>query len=1147
MGVAQNNPLAAADRKSLDDVTAQGSCPLTRTDIQLIPVRYAYVEAEVSNPALDALFDLNFKPVGVRQARDGYLYLFHSDAPDILHEYEVTSGGAVTKILWKDGEAAQDERQGSSDTPAIVVPRRGHVDVLFSSKQLTAKKCSMLIQWRDYRDQVMRKVDLSANCPLDGSSHLLSKADLEELLSHPEERDVPMDGQVELGAWYWAQESLDGEREPFAHRLPAYEQDHAYLVVDDMTGHIEELLDAWAIVETNHNAWLEREDAQYYPACFISDLIRLDGQRIGEVAAAFANQTDNEEAKVVFGKIAEATAEQKAWFKQLLEDLPAYRASANKVGGPTSYGYLPPDRERVEQMKSSASALGSELGIEQDDVLEAVENLADYQENLVEGSNWSGKQGIADLVRLDEMKEYLDQAHQDLEKYTGEKERIVGDIKLLLESFYLHGHLYDRENEETYLALLGINNSLVTILGEYAQSTGDFTFIKKFYFEEFGHQHLISLDLKPAIFSGTVKDLVDALKSFLDAKGGPAAYEEWVRLMEESPYLRFPELPQGAAEELSHYLAIKNIPARLEIYNLLEAATEADLHGRLRGVFQRMDPGLRAYIFESQCLYNVDLNIADTETLVKLEALVDEIDHLSTRHQEAFDEEKRLENAHRQADTRSRRKHKDEYDVRVRDVRARKYNLAQQLKERGFSLLDASPFEGGEHTGALLVGGLSRTDFGRSVQSELEKMERYRQRGGLTKIWDYGRGIMHGSDPVEMPKRIGGMGLVSFLGLISAVGAWDAYKKLLSDKGRESLPDVVAGTAGTIGAAASVLTIIGSSRLNYYYKHVTQADGILTRLARVNVWGGTIAAWAGFIGAVADSFKQYNTIVDPKNSVGTRVGGGVTLVGDVFLGYGSIEMAIEGSTGIVRALQKSAMDVTWKSVQSGMLELAGGLFRGLNAYLWIGTIIVFIGNWLQNYFARSGVQDWCEQCYWGDDSRSWNADEQRQELAQLIYKPTLSVMAEKESLSGQMSYCAFRLELPGLSAIQAANFEWAVFRKRGTSLDEDREYWEKAVVQHSLGQAGVSLTVSLTGSDLESTDGFYLAFRYKAAEASSWLPEDDSACFYKLMLHEQGNLPMVGANETKEWKEVQPMEEPDSQMTSVITEFHSLVDDPANS
>ncbi|WP_029654514.1 toxin VasX [Marinobacter daepoensis] len=1157
MGKQLTNPIVAADRASLASTTAQGACPLTRTDIQLIPVRYAYADEAAAHPSLEPGFNLEFQPIGIRQIRDGYLYLFHSDAPDILHEYEVKDGGAVTKRLWQGNEAAQDQRTGIPDTPAIVVPRKGHVDVFFSATQLTAKKCSMLISWDDYRKQVMQRVSLSGYCPINGKPQLLSKASLESLLTHPDARTEPMEGKTHLPSWYWAQETLDTGSEPFAHRLPAYDLDHAYIVVDDFMGHIDDLLDAWAIVDTNHNAWLEAEDAKYYPARFISDLIRLDDDRVAELARAFSEQIDDDDAKAVFRKIAEGNREQHGRLTQLIEDFPEYRQSARKAYSSNAYTYMPADQTRVSKMRNATGALATDLGLSQREVLGAVETMSDYQENLVDGSTLSGQQGIADLVKLDDMNAYLEQAQQHLSWFDEEKRRIVTDIQALLATFYLHGHLYDRESDADYMALLKMDNGLIAVLTEWAQSSGDFSFLKQFYFEEIGHQHLISLDLKPEIIPGTLKELIDGLKAIMDAKQAPAAYQEWVQLVEQSPYLQFPSLSEGAAAQLSHHLAQLNITGRLAVFELVQAADAADLHGRLRQVFERMDPGLRAHIFENQRLYQIDLEIADADSLSRHESLVKEIERLAKLREEVLERENRLQQRHSEASTRERRRYKREYDEQIRAIRAQKQELTNQLRERGFQLMDTSPIEGENHSGALLIAGLTRTAYGHAVQSEVDELKRLRERGGLTRMMDYGRGILtSGQDKLDLPKRLGGMGLVSFMGLVGAVGTWDAIKKLINDDPDGSWSEAFSGATGTIGAAASVLTIVGSARLNYYYQTISQADEVLTRLARVNVWGGTIAAWAGFLSAGADWFKQLAVMVKSSSGNGTRAGAGVTLIGDSMLVYGSWKMAKTGSIGLFHRLvdareiawkPANGKLLSWKAVNKNMLGLAGGLFRGLNAWLWVGTIMVCIGNWIQNYFKRTEVQNWCEQSAWGNDSKDWDADQQRHELAKAIYKPTLMVRAEQAALDGRTSYCAFRLELPGLSSLQSDNVEWAVLRQEGAVWNPDQDYWNQAITVKSMGEAGVALELHLTDVELETAKGFYLAFRYKASNSSNWLPESEKAYHYKLIFHEQGNLPRVGANEIKEWKPVIPLDDPDHRLNTLITNYHALISESKKS
>ncbi|MGO1501372.1 MAG: hypothetical protein ACTHWH_08845 [Marinobacter sp.] len=84
---------------------------------------------------------------------------------------------------------------------------------------------------------------------------------------------------------------------------------------------------------------------------------------------------------------------------------------------------------------------------------------------------------------------------------------------------------------------------------------------------------------------------------------------------------------------------------------------------------------------------------------------------------------------------------------------------------------------------------------------------------------------------------------------------------------------------------------------------------------------------------------------------------------------------------------------------------------------------------------------------------------------------------------------------------------------------------------------------------IKKNSGFYLAFRYKPSSAAEWLPETDKAYYYEPMLHEQGNLPMTAANETKIWQPVAPLNEASTKFAPLVSAygFHSLIDAPEGS
>src|SRR5680860_1789965 len=130
--------------------------------------------------------------------------------------------------------------------------------------------------------------------------------------------------------------------------------------------------------------------------------------------------------------------------------------------------------------------------------------------------------------------------------------------------------------------------------------------------------------------------------------------------------------------------------------------------------------------------------------------------------------------------------------------------------------------------------------------------------------------------------------------------------------------ELASGVFGTVGAATSVATVIGSARLNYYYQTVSRADSVLGRLARVNVWGSTVAAWSGFFSAGADGIKQALQIVSAIREDRTFIGEAITLTGDLAILRGSGGIAMPGSRGLYHILIKRTVGVTWASVNRGM-------------------------------------------------------------------------------------------------------------------------------------------------------------------------------------------------------------------------------------
>ncbi|MCL1486994.1 MAG: hypothetical protein MH186_03160 [Marinobacter sp.] len=820
--------------------------------------------------------------------------------------------------------------------------------------------------------------------------------------------------------------------------------------MDDLVGQINDLLDAWRLADTRHNDWLETEDVRFYSASFINGLVALDDDRLSELANAFADVEDDPQTAAALARIKAATPEQKARLKTLIEDLRQYHRSelavaSNPRGLPTS-GTA---QQAVNEYQAEAQSLADALNVTAPQLDQYIEGVSRYQSAVINGSI-TGERGIADLVRLDEITAYLTDAEALLATFDLEKRAIIESLQTLLPDFYLQGHLYDRQSEATYQQLLGLDNAIITALSEYAQTNGDFSFLKAFYFGEPGHQHLLAFDLNPALFAGPLSRAISTFKSVLDAGDGPRNHQQWQETLGENPQLRFATLTPANSAELSHRLASLSVVARQELVSLVASANGARLHERLNQMFSQMSDGLRAHLLDNQLIYKVDLQIGNEADLARHDRLVSELTDLETQYQAKNDRQKQLERGYQQTSSRNRRQYKDQYDQRIRQLRAERKQLTTDIRTRSQRLTTQSPLQGDAHTGALQIGGLTSTAEGRAVAAELEQLRDIERRSGTTKMLDHARGLVHGSDSMDITKRIGGLGLVSFVGVMGAIGVIDLFTRMDQKYDAIWRAELASGVFGTVGAAVSVATVIGSARLNYYYQTVSRAESVLGRLARVNVWGGTVAAWSGFFSAGADGAKQILQIISAIREDRTFIGEAITLTGDLAILRGSSGIAMPGSRGLYHILIKGTVGVTWASVNRGMLSVAGGLFRGMNAWFWVGTALVLIGQWIHNRSRRTAMQAWCEQSEWGNAPAGWSSADQRYELAKVIYTPTLAAMAEQNALDSRFSYFGLRLELPGTTALQSDNLEWVVLSHRGSVWDIDTEQWiDRVTVQQT--------------------------------------------------------------------------------------------------
>ncbi|MGF1806662.1 hypothetical protein L4C31_15565 [Aliivibrio sifiae] len=162
----------AAMCKSTRDVRSPvGLCPFQRSDIGIIPVRYALDDMNEqglqmhSFPASDTQWKGRFTPkqrqYTLRQLRDGWLYVY-DETDKTFHEYQI-EGYEFTKVEWSSDEADKpaNERGSKGETKScLVYPAKNTIYMAFAHQRWTWRLCEHMRSHTSNRSLWMRKVNL---------------------------------------------------------------------------------------------------------------------------------------------------------------------------------------------------------------------------------------------------------------------------------------------------------------------------------------------------------------------------------------------------------------------------------------------------------------------------------------------------------------------------------------------------------------------------------------------------------------------------------------------------------------------------------------------------------------------------------------------------------------------------------------------------------------------------------------------------------------------------------------------------------------------------------------------------------------------------------------------------------------------------
>lgn len=481
------NLAAAAASKTA--IGSPGACPLRKTHVQLLPLRYGLVEKPLDPSAdLKLPYALTARPLGIRLLRDGWMYVIDSITGH-MHEYQVLNG-LISALLHKGPKVDGDQRTPIEERPALVFSRLSTLHVTFAEVQWTAAKCAQVLDSREERGHFMQVIELGPVDCESGGAHLLTVAQtqqwLAEIATDPTRQaqdgqdrfeqeaesppPVPMPTmhvsdapEHERAPYLWEQPRRFREAhigELLGQVLGPYQDDTLFLVVQDDLGVLRDLADYQDTVVGWVDDWsnADNNERDYLLACYIESLSQLSTEDIGELAKADNHPT----IKALFDDLEQLPEPDREHTRQALLDY------LNK-GGKVEPSGVPAPPELVtlrDKAIDSARQMNRFDPLTPDFTAEgrAIEEAdrryytrehfevapSDFVDRhlhtlihlgqghnrrineVLEGSILNGKRGINDFIDRAAMDEALERHRDDLTRWNRMLERITNDRAMLV-------------------------------------------------------------------------------------------------------------------------------------------------------------------------------------------------------------------------------------------------------------------------------------------------------------------------------------------------------------------------------------------------------------------------------------------------------------------------------------------------------------------------------------------------------------------------------------------------------------------------------------------------------------------------------------------------------------------------------------------
>ncbi|MDH1263802.1 toxin VasX [Pseudomonas sp. GD03944] len=982
--------LAAMALDSTDACSPVGVCPLMKSSLQLIPLRYGLVQHHTpTGMSLPLQSQIKSRPIGVRLMRDGYLYII-DERTGYLHEYRVENGRA-TKLLWKGAEATADTRTSTTSEP-IVFSRRSALYVAYSEIQWTARKCSQVLAGKAEREHYMQHVNL-ANAGPSGGAHLLTRQQTEQAVAEVAERfnlrvqALPEGASDEEGQPYvWEDQPLYRDTvigELTAQVVPEYQNNHLFLVVRDDIGVLRDLRAYQEKVIDWIGEWSADDDTQqrYITGTYLHSLYAVDEQKVRAMATvdpryqALLDETNEYQREKIY----------------------AYIKAVN-THGPSLYAGTPDFLRQQKNLKPTDQAtlemydaLGPELHRRHRPTINEL-RIESWRELTGRGL---GSRGINDLVKRPEMEAFVEKHQFLLQHWHGILDRVRGDrLGMVTEGlFHRAAWFYDFNSDSQIKHRLETEFACVR---ELCSRPEDAEKLAK-YLDKSLLPLVTGLDtLSLADQKKSAENLANLTQLTINALDAPGSIADINSLANQFNGLVSRSLPNFANLQ-SQFAGLQTLldhayspAAQLEMADEWERTQ----HRLLRN--EAVNPN--DFIRNTGPASHVRLlrDFANSGLTVRA-ATPAELQQYAAQRDNAIALRKELNEAYRARRTSLARQAVDleplgsegRFDQRIAQIRIELIPLEERLAG------SLSPAAGTPGKIGTVLDGMDA-----ATATEMQNAARDFRNTGT---------FRSGFNAAATNKGNLIAGVVFYFQLSNLVSAvTDLFKQESVDStaifnvADAFIKAASSGAAASQGVAASVL----QARI----MQMGSAAGKLNAMSSLGRWSATLGKGAFFLGGVAagtDAVKHINQWGDAltEGNNGALAATTIQLAGDATL-VGTNVWALQRTYQISQAARQAPAQLramAWASRSPMLLSVAARA----NIIGLIGTALQLVGEGLYNYYNLDALKRWMQSGIWGIKPQPQSLEESWLALARIVQQPSCKLHhAEQRS--------EFLLTLPGV-------------------------------------------------------------------------------------------------------------------------------------